>query len=207
MSVSNKDIVFQFQFCLLPLSENNFKAMKKLTTSVLILLLILSSFSQALSQDSTILKQINSQVWDNFEKAFAVNDVELLLSLHTKDVIRIPADKKVIVSASDYSESQHKSFKWIEENNYQTKIELRFIERICNEINASERGIFKFTVIDDEDDNRIFYGKFHVLLRMEGDSWKISMDYDSKEEGLIDEESFKKAHLRTNYMPFQRQPE
>ncbi len=181
--------------------------MKKLKTTFLILLITIIPFCQVFSQDSTILAQINTQVWDKFEKAFATNDVDLLISIHTKEAIRIPADKKVIVTAMDYFESQVKSFKWVNENNYQTKIELRFVERICNEINASERGIFKYTVIDDEGDVRTFFGKFHVLLKKENNTWKIYMDYDSSEENTIDENSFMKAFDRKYFMPFQRQPE
>lgn len=160
-------------------------------------------FSQGLyGQDSTLLKQINEQVWTKFEQAFVTYDVDLFKSVHTPDILRIPADKKVIVPSMEYFESQDKSFKWIKENEYQTKMELRFLERIGNENFASERGIFKFTVIDDENEERIFYGKFHVLLKKQNNLWKIFVDYDSNEGGTITIETFENAYEKWNYKPF-----
>lgn len=148
------------------------------------------------------MKQINDEVWTKFEQAFISYDVDLFKSIHTQDILRIPADKKVIVPSKEYFESQDKSFKWIKENNYQTKIELKFIERICNTSYASERGIFKFTIIDDESKERIVYGKFHVLLKKTDGRWKIFFDYDSNEMGTITAESFKNAYHKWNFEPF-----
>lgn len=164
--------------------------------------LFLLTFPVSFSQDTNIFKEINEQVWDKFEEAFQTNNVELLNSIHTKEVLRIPADKQVIVSGEDYFESQVKSFNWVKENNYSTKIELRFLERISNNEYGSERGIFRFTVIDSEDEKRIFYGKFHVLLKKVNGSWKIMLDYDSNENNTINEESFEKACDKWNFEPF-----
>jgi Ca2+-binding EF-hand superfamily protein len=148
------------------------------------------------------MKQINDDVWTKFEQAFVTYDVDLFKSIHTQDILRIPADKKVIVPSEEYFESQDKSFNWIKENNYQTKIELKFIERICNASHASERGIFKFTIIDNETKERIIYGKFHVLLKKTDEKWKIFFDYDSNEDGTITAESFKNAYGKWNFEPF-----
>jgi ketosteroid isomerase-like protein len=148
------------------------------------------------------MKQINEDVWTKFEQAFVTYDVDLFKSVHTADILRVPADKKVIVPGKEYFESQDKSFMWIKENNYQTNIELKFIERICNNNFASERGIFKFTVLDDEKKERIVYGKFHVFLRNTDGRWKIFVDYDSNEGGGINAESFKNAYDKWNFAPF-----
>lgn len=156
------------------------------------------------SQDTNLFKEINTQVWENFEKAFASNDVELLLSIHSTNIIRIPADKQVVVTGQEYFNSQVKSFQWVTENNYQTEINLRFTERICNNEIASEIGIYKYKVVDNENEIRYYYGKFHVLLEKKNDSWKILMDYDNSENNSITEEHFKHAYSKYKFEPFLR---
>ncbi len=177
------------------------KKFPKTNWPVIFFLLLSAGLS---AQDSTIMKQINDDVWTNFEEAFITYDVDLFKSIHTQNILRIPADKKVIVPSDEYFESQDKSFKWIRENDYQAIMELRFIERIGNTSYASERGIFKFTVIDDEKNERIFYGKFHVLLEKKNGTWKIFVDYDSNEKGTITAESFEKASDKWDFKPFLR---
>jgi hypothetical protein len=156
-----------------------------------------------ISQDTTTMAKINTEVWNNFEKAFLTNDVALLESLHAENILRIPADKKVIVPGKEYFESQEKSFDWIKVNDYQIKMELRFTERICSEKYASERGIFRFR-IDDGEETRIIYGEFHVILQNINRSWKIILDYDSSEEGTITAEYYEKAYDKWNFKPFLR---
>lgn len=171
---------------------------KTCTSIVVSIFTILISYCQ----DTNIFKQINTQVWEKFEEAFQTNNVDLINSIHTKDILRIPADKQVIISGEDYFDSQLKSFNWVKENNYYTKIELRFIERIANNNYGSERGIYKFTVTDPGSEERIFYGKFHVLLRKVDENWKIMLDYDSNENNTINEEIFRKAFDKWNFKPF-----
>jgi len=81
-------------------------------------------------------------------------------------------------------------------------MEIRFIERINYKMNASEKGIFKFTVTEPDGVKRKYFGKFHVLLINENGIWKISMDYDSTEDGTINELSFAKAFDKWNFIPF-----
>jgi ketosteroid isomerase-like protein len=72
-------------------------------------------------------------------------------------------------------------------------IELRFLERMANESQAFEVGIYKTTVINAQGESRSFYGKFHVVLRKENGTWKILVDSDSSEGGTIGEKDFAAA--------------
>lgn len=139
----------------------------------LVCFFLFSNRSEA--QDTAVFKEINKQVWEKFEKAFQTADPDLLTSLHTEDILRIPAESNVIVAGSEYFETQQKSFKWVKDNNYSMKLELRFTERITNGKFTSERGVYRYKVIDDNSEERLYFGKFHVLLRKEHDTWKISM--------------------------------
>ena len=173
--------------------------------SILLIVFNLSFFqiSKVFSQDTTVFRQINTEVWDKFEKAFRTNDAALFNSLQAKDVLRIPADSKTILSGHEYLDSQIKSFQWVKENGFKTEMELRFIERINFGSDASEKGIFKFTVTEPDSTHRYYYGKFHVLLKQQADkTWKITMNYDSSEKGTVDENDFKEAYDEWNFTPF-----
>jgi hypothetical protein len=82
------------------------------------------------------------------------------------------------------------------------QIDLRFFERICTDSVASERGVYKFTLNPGAENERNFFGQFHVLLRIEEGKWRIIMDYDSSENETINEESFLKAHAMDDYDKF-----
>lgn len=166
------------------------------------LVLFLNAAISCFSQDTNIFRDINSTVWEKFEVSFETNNAELFNSLHTEDVLRIPAENKTIIYGKEYFNSQIESFGWIKDNGYKTEMELRFIERINYGNFASERGIFKFTVIEPGNIKRQYFGKFHVILEKQGELWKIVVDYDSTEEGTINETSFLNAYDKWNFNPF-----
>ena len=70
---------------------------------------------------------------------------------------------------------------------------LRFTERIANDNQAMEVGIYKVTITEKSGSIRTFYGRFHVALRKENDIWKILVDTDSSERGSIGEQDYMQA--------------
>lgn len=176
--------------------------MKLYFKNIIVLSILFYYKSFIYGQDSSIFRQLNAQVWEKFEEAFRTNNVSLLNSLHTLETVRIPAESKTIITGKEYFDSQIKSFEWVKGNGYKTEMELRFIERINYSTNASEKGIFKFTVTEPDGEKRTYFGKFHILLCLVDDKWKIYMDYDSTENGTINEDSFAKAFDKRNFAPF-----
>ncbi|NNC50198.1 MAG: nuclear transport factor 2 family protein [Flaviramulus sp.] len=144
----------------------------------------------AFSQNTTNLKAINIDIWSNFTKAFEELDYELFSSLHCDDLVRVSGDSKSIKSKAVYIDG-YKS-RWTNQSIKRT-ISFRFLERICNDKTASERGIYKLTIYPDSPNEKSYYGKFHVLLKKENGSWKILVDYDSSESNTIDESTFNEA--------------
>ncbi|GAA3589107.1 hypothetical protein GCM10022396_02940 [Flavivirga amylovorans] len=139
----------------------------------------------ATSQNINDLKEINSQIWNNFSKSFETLNYELFESLHSKDLIRVNGgDYKSIRNKEAYLEG-YKS-RWSNPVLSQT-ISFRFSERICKDGMASERGVYKFTMNPRTENQKIYYGKFHVILRKENGLWKILIDYDSSENESINE--------------------
>ncbi|MDU8887298.1 nuclear transport factor 2 family protein [Yeosuana sp. MJ-SS3] len=151
------------------------------------------------AQDNTNLKEINKQIWNNFTKAFETLDFELFGSLHSEDFIRIGGDSKNIRDKENYL-SGYKQ-RWQNKSLNKT-ISFRFLERICNDSIASERGIYKLTRNPNSDIEKSYFGKFHVILKMESSSWKIMVDYDSSENNTINETSYNDAYVMYDFNKF-----
>ena len=146
------------------------------------------------AQNIKNLKDINNDVHYKFCQSFDSLDYKLMESIHSKKLIRVPADRKRILNYEEYMEENKRSFEHAKENNNTLNIDLRLFERLNNDSVASERGIYKFTVNKSQEDEQVYYGKFHVILIKEDNTWKILMDYDSNENNTIGEEDFNKAY-------------
>ena len=127
----------------------------------------------------TAQKEINEQVWKPFIKAFTENNAELFMSVHSKDLVRSPRDSKKVLNWDQYNQQTAKQ-------SGTHNIELRFTERINNDNQAIDVGVYKTSYPNHPP----YYGRFHVVLRKENGTWKILVDTDSNEGGTIGEKQF-----------------
>jgi len=127
----------------------------------------------------TAQKEINEQVWKPFIKAFTENNAELFMSVHSKDLVRSPRDSKKVLNWDQYNQQTAKQ-------SGTHNIELRFTERINNDNQAIDVGVYKTSYPNHPP----YYGRFHVVLRKENGIWKILVDTDSNEGGTIGEKQF-----------------
>ena len=145
---------------------------------------------QIQAQENKCLNEINNQVWSNFTKAFETFDHELFGSLHAEELVRVGGNSKLIRNKTDYINGY--ASRWKTNKTPQT-ISFRFLERICNDTKASERGIYKLTVNEGLSNEQSYYGKFHVIMVKEDNLWKLLVDYDSNEDNTINEKIYKNA--------------
>ncbi|TYP69916.1 nuclear transport factor 2 family protein [Aquimarina intermedia] len=157
----------------------------------LVLLLLIGFTNQINAQNLNNLKQIN-EVWDRFYQAFDSLDHRLMAEIHSKKLIRISGGKRII-DYDTYINNYKTTFENAKNDSLTNTISLRFFERINNDSIASERGIYKLVRIKSNSTKQTYYGKFHVLLKKEGDIWKIFMDYDSNEANSIGQKDYLKA--------------
>lgn len=146
--------------------------------------------NQLPAQNNECLTNINNEIWLNFTKAFETFDYELFASLHSNDLVRVGGNSKLLRNKTDYINGY--ANRW-ETNKTPQTISFRFLERICNETKASERGIYKLTVNKGLPNEQSFYGKFHVIMVKENNQWKLLVDYDSNEGNTINEKSYNSA--------------
>lgn len=171
------------------------------TKSTITVLLFLFIYNTAVSQNTDILKAINTDLWENFTKAFEDYDYNLFSSLHSENLIRVVGDNKSIKAKAEYIEGY--KARWKNKGTNQT-ISFRFLERICDNKKASERGIYRLTRNPNTENETSYYGKFHVILKKENDVWKIVVDYDSSENNSINKDSYQKAFNIEDFKKYQK---
>ena len=162
--------------------------MERLKTFLLIVMVMAVTFSA--SAQSECLKVINDQVWAPFTKAYETHDADLFGSIHHSEFIRASGGTKSLEFKESYIDGYVR--RWANPRGKQT-ISFRFLERFCNEETASERGIYKLTIGPGTENERSFYGKFHVILKKENGNWRLLVDYDSSEGNTINAASYEEA--------------
>lgn len=157
---------------------------------------LLFIFCQTFSQNTVVLEEINTQIWEPFTKAFETSNYNLFGSIHSDNLIRVGANGKQLLNKNTYIQGYENN--WISNTQNRT-ISFRFLERIVNENSGSERGIYKLTINPGTEQEQSYYGKFHVILRKEKNIWKILVDYDSSEGDTINESSYENAFAITDF--------
>lgn len=136
------------------------------------------------------LLELNKDIWSPFSEAYATGDADKYLSLHSADFVRASRNGEHTTDLNGYAKGVLRSFNRNAINGGRTTIEFHFFERFASDITASERGIYKYTYYPLSGSPTSGYGEFHVVSRKENGVWKILMDYDSDENGTIDEADF-----------------
>ena len=142
----------------------------------------------------SIQAAINDQVWKPFIKTYNNRDTDGFLAVHSKDVVRSPRDGKMVLNWNEYFEQQKRGDDQGKTSGSKRELGLRFTERIANDNQAMEVGIYKVIVTEKTGNVRTFYGRFHVALRKENGTWKILVDTDSSEGNSIDEQDYMQAN-------------
>lgn len=142
------------------------------------------------AQENKCLKDINEQIWFNFTKSFETYNHKLFASLHAQDFVRASGNSKSLKDKETYIDGYINN--WQSPKNAQT-ISFRFLERFCDNKRASERGIYKLTINKGNENEKSYYGKFHVILVKKNETWLILVDYDSDEGNTIGKYSYDTA--------------
>ena len=140
----------------------------------------LLAIGNSMAQAPNYQKEINEQVWLPFIESYGSNNSEAFMALHSKDLVRVTVDNKVIQLFDSYKYSTERGNSNRKNLNIKPSIEFRFVQRIANDQAAYEVGYYKVTS-NEPTGVSYFYGKFTVVLRKESGKWKITLDSDSSE--------------------------
>ncbi|MFS8101648.1 hypothetical protein LFM09_31430 [Lentzea alba] len=140
--------------------------------------------------DTTLLRQLNEDIWHPFRLAYANLDAPAFLGLHAPELIRAGGQAQQVFGFEEYSDQTTKWFAELAGRGSRVAISFRFVERIAAKDIASERGIFQILSKRANGDERTFYGRFHTYARPTGGRWRICVDYDTDERSATLEEEF-----------------
>lgn len=139
-------------------------------------------------------KEINDQVWKPFIKGFTEGDTDLFMNVHSKDLVRSSRDSKQVINWDAYYKQTKDGNERRKTSKTRLEIELRFTERINNDDQAIDVGIYKTSWWAADGKSGAGYGRFHVIHRKENGTWKILVDMDSSEGRTIGETQFLAAN-------------
>lgn len=135
-------------------------------------------------------KEINEQVWKPFIRSFAEGNTKAFMDVHSKDLTRSARESKKVLNWEDYYKQTKSGNERRAKDKTRLEIELRFTERINNETQAIDVGVYKTSWFAADGKRGAGYGRFHVVHRKEHGTWKILVDTDSNESGTIGETQF-----------------
>jgi ketosteroid isomerase-like protein len=158
------------------------------------LLILLCATVAITAHAQTSQTEINTQVWEPFITSFNNHQAEAFMAVHSKDVIRSPRDSKIVLNWDDYKKSQIEGDQQDLKAKRKRTLTLRFTDRIANDNQAVEVGVYKTSYLLSDGKTIDYYGRFHVVLRKENGVWKILVDTDSSENGTITEKDFLAAN-------------
>ena len=118
-------------------------------------------------------KEIDTQLWEQFVKAYNSRNAALYNEIHTDDIVRIT--KGGIRQGEAFKKGIVKSYG--RANQPKRKIEFKHEHRIHEKDIAYEVGYFKVTYFK-EGKEESYFGRFSVLLKKERGKWKIAQDWD-----------------------------
>jgi ketosteroid isomerase-like protein len=148
-----------------------------------------------------IQKEINDQVWRVQLDAMNSNQADKFMSVMSDDVIQVSYSRPTITNKEQFHNLARSTYKRIVEKKLKRSMEFRFLKRIADGSNAFEDGFYKYELTDEKLAKQVYYGYFQVVLRREGESWKVLVDYDSDNySGLpVTKELFENAKTLDSY--------
>ena len=149
------------------------------------LLMLISSNGQ--SDSLKRITEINQQVWKPFITALTSRNNKDLQNLHSRQVTRVEIDNNMVKNYEKYFPENSAS----PMRKDSLMFELRFDKRIGRDDREWESGYYKGTIIKTGNANRLYFGRFYVLLWKENGVWKIVLDADTHNGAT--EEAFNSA--------------
>ena len=149
--------------------------MKNLLYIFLLTLGISSIHAQGTDLRDIIEEQVNQDVWQPFKKSYEERDWKTFNSLHTDDVLR--AHDRGIQIGQEYKSAMRQYYE--SPSNRKAMIDFVMERRTYKDDVGYEVGCYRVTYSEEGKEDRMSYGRFHVVLKKIDGQWKIAQDWDS----------------------------
>ena len=149
--------------------------MKLKLLSIALLLVITSVYAQEEPKQDEIQSEINVSIWKPFKKSYEARDWQTFNALHTDDILRVHDGG--IQIGKEYKDAIKSYFE--SETEFKTRIDFVMERRTYKEDVGYEVGFYRVTYSKPGEEDRMSYGRFHVVLNKIDGQWKIIQDQDS----------------------------
>ena len=149
--------------------------MKKTLLLIVLLSTVGLVHSQTKVDKEAIEKEVNKQLWKPFKTAFDDRDAKLFNSLHTDDVLRV--SKWGIKQGPEYKEGVLKSYE--KKDAPKREIDFWLEHRIYAENIGYEIGYYRITSYRANNEVKVSYARFHIVLKKINGKWLIAQDWDT----------------------------
>lgn len=147
--------------------------MKKLK---LCIVLVILSINLVMAQEA-VEKEVNQTLWKPFVESWSSFDAKTFNNLHTDDVLR--ASRGGLTIGKAYKDRTTQSFARSLEGKGKRMIHFWFEQRVYSGDTGYEVGYYKVVNKQPGEEDRLFYARFHVVLKKESGLWKIAQDWDA----------------------------
>lgn len=167
-------------------------------------LLLIFLFCVLISWDAAsqnVHKEINDQIWRVQLDAMNTNQADKFMSVMSDDVVQVSYGRQTIRNKQQFRDQANLTYKRIAERKLSRSMEFRFLNRIANSPNAFEDGFFKYELTNEKLEKQVYYGYFQIVLRKEGETWKVLVDYDAEDYNgsPVTKDLFEKAKTLDSY--------
>ena len=144
--------------------------------NIVIILLVLVGIGLSRAQEqNSIEDQVNKDIWRPFKKSYEARDWQTFNALHTDDILRVHDGG--IQIGKEYKDAIKGYYE--RETGHETQIDFVMERRTYKEDVGYEVGFYRVIYSKTGEEDRMSYGRFHVVLNRIDGQWKIIQDQDS----------------------------
>jgi hypothetical protein len=134
-----------------------------------------------------LFAELNRDIWHPFVRSYADLDAAAFLALNSPDLMRASGTSGQVQDYAGYATELREFFAMVAGNGDRIGIDFRFTERLASDALASERGVFRVSVVPAGGEPRARYGRFHSYARKSDGRWRLAADYDIGDENAGDD--------------------
>ncbi len=146
--------------------------MNKIVSTLVVLVGICVSHAQ---EQIVIEDQVNQDIWRPFKNSYEARDWQTFNALHTDDILRVHDGG--IQMGKEYKDVIKSYYE--RETGHETRIDFVMERRTYKEDIGYEVGFYRVIYSKPGEEDRMSYGRFHVVLKKIDGQWKIIQDQDS----------------------------
>ena len=130
--------------------------------------------------------EIDEEVWMPIIQSVSQSDYDLHVQCYHESCVVVKEFDGKSIGVVDYLKDVKAGFEEDKKRPNSTYLKMRFDQRINNESNAFETGVFLFSTLGDDGERITRYIQFEMLLTKESGRWQVLMENQKNQVTLSD---------------------